>query len=379
MRRGNKITASTSILHLGKYYPPHMGGIEIYLQQLVSHQTRLMNVAVVVANDLRCTQIEEVDGARISRVSSLGVLASMPMTPTMAWHIRENKADLIHLHMPNPGAALALLASRHSGKLVVTHHSDTVGRKQLRRLSDPLVRRIMERSAAIIVTSERYLDSSEELARFRDKCRIIPLGIDPAPFEYRNAEVEARIKHEYGDRLVLAVGRLVPFKGFEYLIRAMRQVSGTLLLIGAGPLQSALKSCIIGCGVSEKVRMLDNVDNALIPPFYRAASIFVMPSITRAESFGIVQMEAMASGVPVINTDIPSGVPEVSVHGKTGLTVPPRDPVALANAITLLLDNPALRLQFGEAARERVREKFSVQKMVAQTMNVYDSVLSSSI
>jgi rhamnosyl/mannosyltransferase len=366
------------ILHIGKYYPPHMGGIEIYFQQLIMHQSKVMDVAAIVASDLRRTQVEFLDGAKITRVASLGVIASMPITPTMAWHIRQNKADLVHLHTPNPGAALALLTSGHSGKLIITHHADTLGRKQLRRLTDPFVRRVMERAAAIIVTSKRYLDSSEELASFRDKCRIIPLGIDPKPFKYQDAEAVARIKNEYGDRLVLAVGRLVPFKGFEYLIRAMKQVSGTLLLIGTGPLQTSLKSYIIGGGLDSKVRMINKVDNILIPPFYRAASIFVMPSITRAESFGIVQMEAMASGIPVINTDIPSGVPEVSVHGQTGFTVPPKDPEALANAINILLDNEELRQRFGAAANRRVQDEFSAEKMIARTMAVYDSVMNES-
>ena len=365
------------VLHLGKYYPPHAGGMEIYLQQLVSQQAKLMNVAVIVANDLRCTQIEDVDGAKISRVSSLGVLASMPITPTMAWHIRENKADLIHLHMPNPGAALALLASRHSGRLVITHHADTLGRRQLRRLSDPVVRRVMERSAAIIVTSKRYLDSSEELASFHDKCEIIPLGMDPMSFEGTDTDASQSIRAKYGERLVLAVGRLVPYKGFEYLIRSMVNVNGTLLLVGTGPLRESLLNCVRKYGVQDKVAMLGYVDD--IAQYYKAASIFVIPSVTRAEAFGVVQMEAMASGVPVINTDLPSGVPEVSVHGKTGLTVPPKDPEALANAITLLLDNAALRQQFGRAARERIHGRFTVERMVAQTMNVYDSVMASSI
>ena len=366
-----------SVLHLGKYYPPHMGGMEIYLQHLVSGQSQVMEVSAIVANDLRRTQVELLDGAEITRVASLGVVASMPITPTMAWHIRRSKADLVHLHTPNPGAALALLVGGHSGKLMITHHADTLGRKQIRRMSDPFVQKVIERAAAIIVTSKRYLETSVELAPFRDKCQIIPLGIDPTPFNGDHTAAGKSIRTKYGERLILAVGRLVPYKGFEYLIRSMKSVNGVLLLAGTGPLQDELQGCIQQCGVQDKVIMLGRVED--IAQYYKAVSIFVIPSITRAEAFGVVQMEAMASGVPVINTDIPSGVPEVSVHGKTGLTVPPRDPVALANAITLLLDNPALRLQFGEAARERVRDMFTVQQMVAQTMNVYDSVLSSSI
>jgi rhamnosyl/mannosyltransferase len=353
-----------------------MGGIEIYFQQLVIHQSKVMDVAAIVASDLRRTQVEFLDGAKITRVASLGVIASMPITPTMAWPIRQSKADLLHLHTPNPGAALALLMSRHPGKLIITHHADTLGRKQLRRLSDPFVRRVMERASAIIVTSKRYLESSEELAPFHDKCKIIPMGIDATSFEGPDTAVSKNIRAKYGERLILAVGRLVPYKGFEYLIRSMKSVNGVLLLVGTGPLQNELQGCIQECGVRDKVLMLGRVDD--ITQYYKAVRVFVIPSITRAEAFGVVQMEAMASGVPVINTDIPSGVPEVSVHGQTGFTVPPKDPEALAYAINLLLDKAELRQQFGNAARERVRDKFSAEKMVEQTMDVYDSVMAES-
>lgn len=365
------------VLHVGKYYPPHMGGVEIYSQQLVLHQSKTMEVAAIVANDGRRTQVEFLDGAKITRVASFGAIASMPITPTMAWHIRQSSAELVHLHTPNPGAALALLVSGNSGRLIITHHADTLGRKQIRRISDPFVWRVMERASAIILTSKRYLETSEELAPFRDKCQIIPLGIDPTPFNGDVSAASKSIRTKYGERLILAVGRLVPYKGFEYLIRSMRSVNGVLLLVGTGPLQNELQECIRECGIQDKVFMLGNVED--IAQYYKAASIFVIPSITRAEAFGVVQMEAMAAGIPVVNTDIPSGVPEVSVHGQTGFTVRPKDPSALANAINILLDNPELRQRFGAAARQRVHDEFSAEKMVARTMAVYDSVMSLSM
>jgi glycosyltransferase involved in cell wall biosynthesis len=363
------------VLHIGKFYPPHMGGMEVYLQQLVSGQSKVMDVAAVVASDLRSTQLEFVDGAKIVRGATFGSVASMPIVPMLAWHIRRHPSDLIHMNTPNPGAAFALLVSRHPGKLIITHHADTLGRKQLRRMSDPCVRRIMARAAAIIVTSKGYLESSEELAPYRNKCHIIPLGIDLTPFERPHTAESKDIRTRYGNRLILAVGRLVPYKGFDYLIRSMKSVQGVLLLIGTGPLREALLRSVEECGVQGKVILLGHVDE--IAPYYKAASMVVIPSITRAEAFGVVQLEAMASGIPVINTDIPSGVPEVSIHGQTGFTVPPKDAEALANAINLLLDDEELRQKFGRVARERVRNKFSVESMVAQTMDLYASVLAS--
>ncbi len=365
-----------TVLHVGKFYPPHMGGMEIYLQQLVVGQSTSIDVAAIVANDARHTQVEYRDGAKIVRAAAFGSVASMPIVPTLAWQIRQHDSSLIHLNTPNPGAAFALLASGHRGKLIVTHHADTLGRKLLRRISDPFVAKIMERAAAIIVTSKGYLDSSEELAPYREKCRVIPLGIEATPFEGLDTSASHAIRTRFGNRLILAVGRLVPYKGFEYLIRSMRDVHGVLLLIGTGPLRESLLRTIKECGVEDKVTVLGHVDE--ITPYYKAASMLVIPSVTRAEAFGVVQLEAMASGIPVINTNIPSGVPEVSVHGQTGLTVPPRDAGALADAINTLLDDEGLREKFGQMARERVRNKFSVESMVAQTRDLYASVMASS-
>jgi glycosyltransferase involved in cell wall biosynthesis len=285
--------------------------------------------------------------------------------------------DLIHLHTPNPGGALSLLLAGNAGRLIITHHSDTLGRKHLRRIVDPFVKSIMDRADKIIVTSDRYLDSSEELQAYRDKCAIIPLGIDYTVFERSDERAVAKLAEEYGNRIILTIGRLVRYKGFEYLIRSMKDVKGTLLLIGTGPLQQDIESCIRECGVQNRVQLITNATDVLIRLLYQIASIFVLPSITRAEAFGIVQMEAMASGIPVINTDIPSGVPGVSIHGQTGLTVPPRDSDALTTAINLLLEDDSLRRRFGLAGQQRVREEFSTEKMANRTLKVYETVVGA--
>ncbi len=176
-------------------------------------------------------------------------------------------------------------------------------------------------------------------------------------------------------RFILAVGRLVPYKGFDVLIRAMRWVDAKLVLIGTGPLGEDLRKLARSEGVEAKVSMPGRVDE--IASYLAAASLFVLPSLTRAEAFGIVQLEAMATGVPVVNTELDSGVPEVNVHGQTGFTVPPGDPQALASAIQTLLDRQDLRDQFGRAAKERVHSEFTADLMCSRTMRVYEEVLGS--
>lgn len=343
------------------------------MRDLAVRQARVASVQVVVSNTGSRNEDSVVDAVGITRVACLGTIASMPLCPGMPGAIRRFPSDLVHLHTPNPGAAYALSRSGHKGALVITHHADTIGRRALRLLSDTFVRRAMDRAAVIIVTSQRYLETSEELAPYRSKCRIIPLGI-----ELNESSVENDLSEDVGrkavSRIILAVGRLVRYKGFDVLVRAMKNVDGRLVLIGSGPEEAKLRALIESEAVGAKVEMLGRV--ADLAPYYKDASMFVLPSVTRAEAFGIVQLEAMAAGLPVINTNIDSGVPEISVDGETGLTVEPYDFNGLAHAIQLLLDRQELREQLGRAAQAKVRGVFTVDRMAERTFNLYRDVLA---
>jgi glycosyltransferase involved in cell wall biosynthesis len=358
------------ILHIGKYYPPHAGGMETVLRDLVAHQSSRFPVRVVVSNEQPITRTEFRDGARVTRVARFGVVASQPICPTLPFHVGADRDTLVHLHLPNPLAAQAYLLSQHQGKLIVTHHADTEGRKVLRKFADPVVRRVMSRAAAIIVTSRRYLETSEELKDFRHKCRVAPLGTDPSTFTEDSPEV-LKIRARYGPKIVLAVGRLVPYKGFEYLLSSMVKIDATLLLIGTGPLLESLKEMIAALGLVGKAHLLEHVDD--VSPYYKAACLLAVPSISRAEAFGMVQVEAMAAGIPVVNTDIQSGVPEVSLNRVTGITIPPGDSTALLKAIEELLANPAVRRRYGRAGEIRAHDHFSSARMAEEVFRVYAS------
>jgi glycosyltransferase involved in cell wall biosynthesis len=364
---------STSVLHIGKYYWPHMGGIESHLRDLVRMQAARLEVQVIVANDSVHFEEEQTDGAVVTRVPNLGTIASMPITPTLPWNIFRRKADIIHVHLPNPWAALSVLLSGHKGKIVVTHHGDTVGRERLRKLTDPILSVFMRRASAIIVSSDRYLKSSEELEDFLPKSHVVALGLDASAFQSADSGAVAAIRAKYGDRIVLSVGRLVHYKGMEYLIESMRSVDGCLVHIGSGPLAAQLLEQAQKAGISNKIHLLGRVDD--LAPYLQAATLFVLSSISRAESFGIVQLEAMAAGLPIINTDIESGVPQVSLHALTGLTVPPEDAEALAASINLLLHDKEMCRRFGESGKYRVRHEFSIEKMAEETLAIYESIL----
>jgi glycosyltransferase involved in cell wall biosynthesis len=372
-----KVERRLRVLQVGKYYPPHAGGMESHLETLCDELKRTVDLEIVVASSNGFgTREELIDGVKLTRAGKLFNLRSAPFCPAMASKIRASKADLVHIHLPNPGAILAYLASGHRGRLVFTYHSDIIRQKVLSRFFDPILQHALNRADAIIVSSANYIDSSYVLPRYRDKCRVIPFGIALDHFQRPNVKEVAKLRRLHGPRIVLGVGRLVYYKGFEHLIEAMRFVDGQLIIVGRGPLREALFQKAESCGVSKRVTFLTEVDD--VRPYYHAADVFALPSVARSEAFGIVQLEAMACGTPVINTDLDSGVTSVSLDGVTGLTVPPADPAALGKAINSLLADPLRRAVYGRAGELRVKQHFSLRGMARETLAVYQEVMAST-
>jgi glycosyltransferase involved in cell wall biosynthesis len=350
--------------------------METHLQALCGELKYEIDIEVIVADAGRETVEETVDGVRVSRLGTFLNLGAAPVCPQMLSRLRESQADIVHLHWPNPTAVLAYLASGHQGKLVLTYHSDVIRQRLLRKPFWPVLRHTLKRARAIIATSPNYVQTSPVLQKFRERCRIIPFGIPLAQFDHPNAIEVSKIRKEYGPRIVLGVGRLVYYKGFEYLIRAMRDIEGHLLIVGNGPLRDELEKEALTVGVSNRVTFLTNVQD--VRPYYHAADVFALSSIARSEAFGIVQLEAMACGKPVVNTNLDSGVPFVSPDGISGLTVAPADSGALAKAINTLLDNSVLSGQYGERARLRVEQEFSLELMINRTLQLYKDVMDST-
>jgi glycosyltransferase involved in cell wall biosynthesis len=366
-----------SVLQVGKFYPPHMGGMETHLQALCGELQKSVDLQVIVASDDHSAAQDTLKGVSVNRVPTRLTLASTPLCPGMIAKIRACQSEIVHLHFPNPMAVLAYLASGHRGRLVVTYHSDMVRQKFLGPLFEPLLHLALRRSSAIIVTSPNYLSTSSVLARHRDRCAVIPLGIPLEEFGRDQAASVAQVREKYGERIIVSVGRLVYYKGFEHLIRAMTKVQGKLLIVGEGPLRNKLSTLAAELAIADRVVFMGKIDHQLLVSCYHAAKVFAMPSILRSEAFGLVQVEAMAAGLPVVNTQLDSGVPYVSLHQQTGLTVPPRNPDALAAAINKLLDDGELRLSFGRAARLRAEQEFSVEVMAARTFSLYDQIMSA--
>ncbi len=364
------------ILQVGKFWAPHYGGIETHLRELCMGLSSVVDVDVLVSNTNR-EYVQENDGdIRVTRIPTFARVASAPLSPSLLRMLRESPADLVHLHLPNPPAVIAYLLSGHRGKLVVSVLSDIVRQKWIAKILNPTLSALLHRADAIISLSPNHVEHSPVLRHFPEKCHVIPHGIAYENYDHADPVQVAGIRNRYRGPIVLAVGRMVYYKGFEYLVRAMRKIDAHLLLIGDGPMREELELMAITAGVRNKISFLGNV--ADLVPYYHACDVFALPSIARSEAFGIVQLEAMACGKPVVNTQLPSGVPWVSQNSVTGITVPPCDSDALAEAVSLLIAQPALAARYGQAARKRVEEEFATERMLARTLSLYSRVLGIS-
>lgn len=384
------------VVHLGKYYPPARGGIESHVQDLARAQAARgaeVDVLCVEHRDAsgrdvtwsalgRTRTTVESDGpVRLTRLGRRGNLARLDVCPRLPAALLQasRRADVLHLHVPNPTMAVPLLLlPLDRCRLVVTHHSDLVRQRVLGRAYRPLEHFLYRRAAALIATSPPYAAASPLLQAHRDKVHVIPLGLDLSPFldPAPGARAEAaRLQAAYPGPLWVSVGRLVYYKGLETAVRALRELQGTLLLVGVGPLQARLKSLARQQGVAGRLVFLGEVGPETLVGAYLAATALLFPSDARSEAFGLAQVEAMASACPVVNCAIPgSGVPWVAANEVAALTVLPGDPQALAQAASRLLREPDLRARLGQQGRARARAELSAEVAADRTLRLYASL-----
>jgi rhamnosyl/mannosyltransferase len=373
------------VLHVYKDYFPVVGGIENHIRTLCTglSQEPGVKVSVLVTNRGRETTRHIMDGVPVTKVGRFATVASAPLSLGLFREIGRQVYDIVHLHFPYPIGELAYLWRGRAKRLVVSYHSDIVRQKILLRVYDPFLWRLLAQADRLLVSSPFYAQTSPYLGRFPDKCVVIPYGIDLAKFAGTPAERERalafRNEHApHGEPIVLFVGMLRYYKGVEYLIEAMRDLPAKLLILGEGPVGRALELQTTRLGLGNKVTFLGGVPDEDLSAVYRASDIFVLPSTHRSEAFGIVQLEAMASALPVISTELGTGTSYVNQHEQSGLVVPPRDPAALATAVRTLLSDPERRRQMGEKGRQRVEHEFSAPVMVRRILDLYRELLGES-
>jgi glycosyltransferase involved in cell wall biosynthesis len=365
-------------LQVSKFYHPHVGGIERVVKTIGEGIATDENTVRVLASVPRgLGRSEEIGGVEVTRVTTIGTAMSVPLSPSLPLHLRaaSRDADLVHYHLPNPMAVTAhLLSGGSRARTVATYHNDIARQSTALRFYRPVLNRFLSDMDEIIVTSPRLAAQSATLSHVRDKCTVVPLSIDLDEYgTYTGSGFDLPTRPDRP--LLLFVGRLIYYKGLKYMVDAMSSVDADLLIIGTGELREELERRAEANGVEDKISFLGYVSNDKLHYCYDQADVFVFPSIASSEGFGLVQLEAMAYRTPVVNTDLPTGVPWVSRHGETGLTVPPKDADALAKAVNELLADPEVRSEYGRNARERVAAKFSGDRLVRGTRRVYEQLL----
>jgi glycosyltransferase involved in cell wall biosynthesis len=372
------------VLQVNKLYFPHIGGVEKVVQDISEGLPKeFFDVEVLVCQQKGSLEVEFINNVKITRANSLGVYLSMPISiefPNRLYNLGKD-VDIIHFHFPFPLGDMSYLFNqwrmgKKRPKIVVTWHSDIVRQKKAMIFYKPFLNRFLQLADVIIVTSPNMIENSRYLRKFRDKCIIVPLGIDLKTLKTTVNQKVPRIKLKY-EKTVLFVGRLCYYKGINFLIEAMENVQANLVIIGEGELRNELETICKGKQLVDKVHFIGRCDQTELNSWYELCDLFVLPSIEPSEAFGLVQAEAMSVGKPVINTNLPTGVPFVSVHGETGLTVQPRNVIELENAINRVLLNPLEASLYGENAVKRVQELFTKSAMLSKITKIYRDLINN--
>ncbi len=395
------------ILHIYKDYQPILGGIENHVKLLAEGQAGCgHDVTVLVTNPtgLRTTALREND-VRVIRAGRLATMASTPLSLALPGQLMRQRPDIVHLHYPYPVGEVSQWLLRRGRATVLSYHADIVRQAGILRFYKPTLRRVLRWVRAIIIGSPP-MRGGAFLGEQQAKLRLIPYGIPLARFQAAPAVAElARLRDQIDaafpratasedtastERLLVSsspplplahaptllfVGRLRYYKGLDWLIRALPQVAARLVVCGTGNMGPEWQALAQELGVGDRIAWLGEVPDADLPALYHLADLFVLPASHPSEAFGLVQVEAMAAGLPVVCTELGTGTSYVNQHGVTGLVVPPRDAAALAGAVNTLLADPARRATLGAAARARVAAEFALNVMVDRMLRLYEDVV----
>ncbi len=355
------------ILQIGKFYPIR-GGVEKVMYDLTLGLSERG-----IHCDMLCATTEGHPGGIIS-LNEYGKVIALPtmvkaaattIAPQMVTKLRQiaKNYDVIHIHHPDPMACLALFLSGYKGKVILHWHSDILKQKTMLRLYSPLQNWLIRRADLILGTSPTYVDQSPFLQTVKHKIDFLPIGVPPVEADEQRI---AHIRRQYPNkRIIFTLGRLVEYKGYEYLVRAAQYLPDDVIVLigGIGPLKEQLTQLIKQLNVHEKVKLIGFVSDDDLPAYYHVAQLFVLSSIMKTEAFAIVQIEAMSCGKPVVSCHIPgSGVSWVNQDGVSGLVAEKENPQALAEALNKVLGDTNLYSNLAEGAKKRYDEWFTHKK-----------------
>jgi len=368
------------VLQTYKIFMPDLhGGIPHVISMLTRLSGSGVENLIMVARGFGRGRVYRFEDATVWAATSMGTMASTPLAPTypLAFARRASEHDLVVCHLPFPLADLGLLLRpRLRTPLIVYWHADIVGRPWLTRLISPLIKRTLRRADRIIISHEAMM-KSPFLQPHAEKCTVVALGCDTAWWSSLDAAQRERVRELQAEfpRLVVAIGRLVPYKGYDVFLRALAGIQAQAVVIGAGPLKTELETMAERLGIADRVTFVGSQSADDIKCYLHAARVFTLPSVTEAEAFGIVQIEAMAAGRPVVNTSLKTAVPDIARNDREALTVTPGDAVALADALQKLLDEPALAEHLGRNGQQRAHDAYDQAMFLQKMHGLYQDVI----
>ena len=384
--RESEHSSKLRILCYGRFFDDTPGGIQTHTLHLMkSLQDEVDFVHAVTSRSGKGSALRAAKRVPVIRTASWNVDGSLALSPALVAQTHrlhgERQFDLVHLHFPDPMSHLASMMLPSRIPRVISWHADIVRQKTMRLFYAPFLKHAVRHAAAIIVATPSHVSSSAVLAPLASdgRLKVVPYGFDLSAFLEDAPEKEA-IAAKYPGQRIFAAGRHVSYKGLDILIKAVAKLPPDVILLlgGSGPLTADLRQLAQRLGVDGRVHFLGFVPDKLLPAYYQASHVFCLPSVTQAEAFGIVQVEAMACGKPVVSTRLNNGVDFVNEHGKTGLTVQPGDSAALADALLELFNDEAKARMLGAAGRAKAVNEYTAEKMAESVLQIYHSVAAGT-
>jgi glycosyltransferase involved in cell wall biosynthesis len=373
------------IIQVAPYFQPHIGGVESHVLEISLELHRRGHEVTVFTSqytpDLPLK--EDLDGVLVRRIKPIFNVFTTPVTPKLRNELVNTPCDIVHAHIPPPFVEFFSARARNKTKipLVLTYHCDLELPNFLNKIISGFYRRTFGHYSLIytdkiVVTSKTYAATSRSVWHFNPV--VIPNAIDTKKFNPDNDGSKIIKRHNLqGKNMVLYVGRIKFHKGIEYFASAAKFLDKNtkFLIVGGGDWSGVISDLITDLKLEDRVEMVGKVPDDELPLYYSACDVFVLPSLTRLEAFGIVGLEAMATGKPVIISDIP-GVREVITDGVEGYLTPPMDIKLLAKKLKKLLSNPELRARMGAAGHKKVVDNFEIGKVVDSIEKVYNKIIS---
>ncbi len=369
------------ILQFGRFYPPSMGGTQQVMYEVSEGVSKQGYICDVLCSNTEAKYIEDMyENYTVYRTISYGIFLSTSITPQIIYKLWKMAPayNIIQVQAPDPMSFLALFLVRPKAKIIIHWQSDIVRQHRTRKFFLPLQNWVLKFADKVIVTSENYAKYSPCLKNYIDKVEIIPIGISESKYTPSIDNI-VKIKSKYKNKkIILGVGRLVSYKGFKYLAESAKYLNDDFIILigGKGCEEKRVQSIINTYNLHEKVKLLGYLSEEEKYYYLAACDIFCLPSITKAEAFGVAIIEAMAFSKPIVSTNMSdSGISWVNKDGKTGIQVDIESPKQLADTFKKLVDDKELYDTMSRNSRERFEKLFKADKMIKSLVGLYQSIV----